>query len=198
VANVPDGGGMPAAAGAELVHIDATAAAISDRPGACRFPRGEGVGVELPQVGVPLEIGKGRMIQQGERVAILSFGARLQECLKAAENLTAKGLRPTIADARFAKPLDHDLIRDLAQDHEVLITIEEGSIGGFGSHVMHFLAEEGLLETGLNCRSIVLADTFIDQDRPAAMYETAKLSAADIEAKVLATLGVASVANRRA
>jgi 1-deoxy-D-xylulose-5-phosphate synthase len=128
----------------------------------------------------------------------LSFGGRLQECLKAAENLAAKGLRPTIADARFAKPLDHDLIRDLAQNHEVLITIEEGSIGGFGSHVMNFLAEEGLLESGLKCRSMVLPDTFIDQGSPAAMYEDAKLSAADIEAKVLSTLGIASVVNRRA
>ncbi len=198
LANLPDFVVMAAADEAELVHMVATAASIDDRPSAFRFPRGEGVGVELPETGVPLEIGKGRMIQQGERVAILSFGARLQECLKAAENLSAKGLRPTVADARFAKPLDHDLIRDLAENHEVLITIEEGSIGGFGSHVMNFLAEEGLLETGLKCRSMVLPDTFIDQDSPAAMYESAKLSAADIEAKVLATLGIASVVNRRA
>ncbi len=198
LANLPDFVVMAAADEAELVHMVATAASIDDRPSAFRFPRGEGVGVELPETGVPLEIGKGRMIQQGERVAILSFGARLQECLKAAENLSAKGLRPTVADARFAKPLDHDLIRDLAENHEVLITIEEGSIGGFGSHVTNFLAEEGLLETGLKCRSMVLPDTFIDQDSPAAMYESAKLSAADIEAKVLATLGIASVVNRRA
>ncbi len=198
LANLPDFVVMAAADEAELVHMVATAVSIDDRPSAFRFPRGEGVGVELPETGVPLEIGKGRMIQKGERVAILSFGARLQECLKAAENLSAKGLHPTIADARFAKPLDHDLIRDLAQNHEVLITIEEGSIGGFGSHVMNFLAEEGLLETGLKCRSMVLPDTFIDQDSPAAMYESAKLSAADIEAKVLATLGIASVVNRRA
>jgi 1-deoxy-D-xylulose-5-phosphate synthase len=198
LANLPDFVVMAAADEAELVHMVATAASIDDRPSAFRFPRGEGVGVELPETGVPLEIGKGRMIQQGERVAILSFGARLQECLKAAENLSAKGLRPTVADARFAKPLDHDLIRDLAKNHEALITIEEGSIGGFGSHVMNFLAEEGLLETGLKCRSMVLPDTFIDQDSPAAMYESAKLSAADIEAKVLATLGIASVVNRRA
>jgi 1-deoxy-D-xylulose-5-phosphate synthase len=198
LANLPDFVVMAAADEAELVHMVATAASIDDRPSAFRFPRGEGVGVELPETGVPLEIGKGRMIQQGERVAILSFGARLQECLKAAENLSAKGLRPTVADARFAKPLDHDLIRDLAENHEVLITTEEGSIGGFGSHVMNFLAEEGLLETGLKCRSMVLPDTFIDQDSPAAMYESAKLSAADIEAKVLATLGIASVVNRRA
>ncbi len=198
LANLPDFVVMAAADEAELVHMVATAASIDDRPSAFRFPRGEGVGVELPETGVPLEIGKGRMIQQGERVAILSFGARLQECLKAAENLSAKGLRPTVADARFAKPLDHDLIRDLAENHEVLITIEEGSIGGFGSHVMNFLAEEALLETGLKCRSMVLPDTFIDQDSPAAMYESAKLSAADIEAKVLATLGIASVVNRRA
>ncbi len=198
LANLPDFVVMAAADEAELVHMVATAVSINDRPSAFRFPRGEGVGVELPETGVPLEIGKGRMIQKGERVAILSFGARLQECLKAAENLSAKGLHPTIADARFAKPLDHDLIRDLAQNHEVLITIEEGSIGGFGSHVMNFLAEEGLLETGLKCRSMVLPDTFIDQDSPAAMYESAKLSAADIEAKVLATLGIASVVNRRA
>jgi 1-deoxy-D-xylulose-5-phosphate synthase len=198
LANLPDFVVMAAADEAELVHMVATAASIDDRPSAFRFPRGEGVGVELPETGVPLEIGKGRMIQKGERVAILSFGARLQECLKAAENLAAKGLRPTIADARFAKPLDHDLIRDLARNHEVLITIEEGSIGGFGSHVMNFLAEEGLLESGLKCRSMVLPDTFIDQGSPAAMYEDAKLSAADIEAKVLSTLGIASVVNRRA
>jgi 1-deoxy-D-xylulose-5-phosphate synthase len=198
LANLPDFVVMAAADEAELVHMVATAASINDRPSAFRFPRGEGVGVELPETGVPLEIGKGRMIQKGERVAILSFGARLQECLKAGESLEAKGLRPTIADARFAKPLDHDLIRDLAQNHEVLITIEEGSIGGFGSHVMNFLAEEGLLESGLKCRSMVLPDTFIDQGSPAAMYEDAKLSAADIEAKVLSTLGIASVVNRRA
>ncbi len=198
LANLPDFVVMAAADEAELVHMVATAVSIDDRPSAFRFPRGEGVGVELPEVGIPLEIGKGRMIQEGERVAILSFGARLQECLKAAESLEAKGLRPTIADARFAKPLDHELIRDLAQNHEVLITIEEGAIGGFGSHVMNFLAEEGLLESGLKCRSMVLPDTFVDQDSPAAMYETAKLSAADIEAKVLATLGIASVVNRRA
>ena len=189
---------MAAADEAELVHMVATAAAIDDRPSAFRFPRGEGVGVNLPETGVPLEIGKGRMIRQGERVAILSFGTRLQDCIQAAENLTARGLKPTIADARFAKPLDHDLIRDLARNHEVLITIEEGAIGGFGSHVMHFLAEEGLLETGLKVRSMVLPDVFIDQDSPAKMYETARLTATDIEAKVLETLGIASVLTRRA
>ncbi len=198
LANLPNFVVMAAADEAELVHMVATAASINDRPCAFRFPRGEGIGVELPERGVPLDIGKGRVIQNGERVAILSFGTRLAECRKAAENLETKGLRPTIADARFAKPLDHTLIRELAQNHEVLITIEEGAIGGFGSHVIQFLAEEGLLETGLKFRSMVLPDIFIDHDSPDEMYKTAGLTAADIEAKILQTLGVASVTTRRA
>jgi 1-deoxy-D-xylulose-5-phosphate synthase len=198
LANLPNMVVMAAADEAELVHMVATAAAIDDRPSAFRFPRGEGIGIDLPETGIPLEIGRGRIIQNGERVAILSFGTRLAECRKAAENLEAKGLRPTIADARFAKPLDHDLIRDLVRDHEVLITIEEGAVGGFGSHVMHFLAEEGLLETGLKFRSMVLPDLFIDQNSPEAMYKAAGLTAADIEAKILNTLGVASVSSWRA
>ncbi len=198
LANLPNFVVMAAADEAELVHMVATAASINDRPCAFRFPRGEGIGVELPEHGVPLDIGKGRVIQNGERVAILSFGTRLAECRKAAENLETKGLRPTIADARFAKPLDHTLIRELAQNHEVLITIEEGAIGGFGSHVIQFLAEEGLLETGLKFRSMVLPDIFIDHDSPDEMYKTAGLTAADIEAKILQTLGVASVTTRRA
>ncbi|WP_112320347.1 1-deoxy-D-xylulose-5-phosphate synthase [Oceanibium sediminis] len=197
LANLPDFVVMAAADEAELVHMVATARAIDDRPSAFRFPRGEGVGVELPENGVPLEIGKGRVIQQGQGVAILSFGARLSECVRAAESLAARGIRPTIADARFAKPLDRELILRLAAEHEALITIEEGAIGGFGSHVAQLLAEEGVFDTGLKFRSMVFPDTFIDQDSPAAMYEVAGMNAADIEAKVLDTLGVTTLAAQR-
>jgi 1-deoxy-D-xylulose-5-phosphate synthase len=150
----------------------------------------------MPARGIPLEIGRGRIITQGTRVALLSFGTRLSEVQKAAESLTAKGLTPTIADARFAKPLDRDLILTLARTHEALITVEEGSIGGFGSHVAQLLAEEGIFDTGLKYRSMVLPDIFIDQASPEAMYRVAGMDAAQIEAKVLQTLGVAVVGKR--
>ena len=196
MANLPGMVVMAAADEAELVHMVATAAAHNDGPIAFRYPRGDGVGVELPSRGVPLEIGKGRMIRQGARVAILSFGTHLAEVVQAAELLALRGLSPTIADARFAKPLDRDLILDLARTHEALITIEEGSIGGFGSHVAHLLAEDGVFDTGLKFRSMVLPDTFIDHASPEAMYRSAGMDAAQIEAKVLQTLGVAVVGKR--
>ena len=196
MANLPGMVVMAAADEAELVNMVATAAAHNDGPIAFRYPRGDGVGVELPSRGVPLEIGKGRMIRQGARVAILSFGTHLAEVVQAAELLALRGLSPTIADARFAKPLDRDLILELARTHEALITIEEGSIGGFGSHVAHLLAEEGVFDTGLKFRSMVLPDTFIDHASPEAMYRSAGMDAAQIEAKVLQTLGVAVVGKR--
>ncbi len=196
MANLPGMVVMAAADEAELVHMVATAAAHNDGPIAFRYPRGDGVGVEMPSRGVPLEIGKGRMIRQGARVAILSFGTHLAEVVQAAELLAARGLPPTVADARFAKPLDRDLILELAHTHEALITIEEGSIGGFGSHVAHLLAEEGVFDTGLKFRSMVLPDTFIDHASPEAMYRAAGMDAAQIEAKVLQTLGVAVVGKR--
>jgi len=180
---------MAAADEAELVHMVATAVAIDDRPSALRYPRGDGVGTDMPEAGVPLEIGKGRILREGSSVALLSFGARLQECLLAAETLAAQGLTTTVADARFAKPLDVDLILRLAREHEVLITIEEGSIGGFGSYVLQTLAEHGGLENGLKVRSMVLPDVFIDQDSPAAMYAKAGLDAKGIVAKVFDALG---------
>lgn len=187
---------MAAADEAELVHMVATAAAHDDGPIAFRFPRGDGTGVTMPERGEPLEIGKGRMIQQGKRVAILSFGTRLSEVMTACEALSARGITPTVADARFAKPLDRDLILQLAADHEALITIEEGAVGGFGSHVAQLLADEGVFDTGLRFRSMVLPDTFIDQSSPEDMYATAGLNAADIEAKVLHVLGVEVLARR--
>ncbi len=180
---------MAAADEAELYHMVRTAAAINDRPCAFRYPRGEGVGVEMPERGEILEIGKGRILQEGSTVALLSFGARAQECLSAAAQLSAFGLSTTVADARFAKPLDEDLIRRLASEHEVLITIEEGAIGGFGSHVLHFLATEALLEKGLKVRSMVLPDRFIDQDGPSAMYQQAGLDADGIVKTVFSALG---------
>jgi 1-deoxy-D-xylulose-5-phosphate synthase len=180
---------MAAADEAELVHMIATAAKIDDRPSAVRYPRGDGVGVEMPEVGVPLEIGKGRIISQGSKVALLSLGTRLAECSKAAAELATFGLSTTVADARFAKPLDVDLILKLAREHEVLLTVEEGSVGGFGSHVLQVLAEHGALENGLKVRSMVLPDVFLDQDSPSAMYATAGLDSAGIVAKVFETLG---------
>jgi len=174
----------------------ATAAAHDEGPIAFRYPRGEGVGVELPERGVALEIGKGRVLREGARVALLSFGTRLAEVLVAAEALAARGLAPTVADARFAKPLDRDLILRLAHEHEALITVEEGAIGGFGSHVAQLLAEEGVFDRGFKFRSMVLPDVFIDQASPAAMYAVAGMSAAQIEAKVLGVLGVAVVGKR--
>jgi 1-deoxy-D-xylulose-5-phosphate synthase len=180
---------MAAADEAELKHMVATAAAIDDRPSAFRYPRGEGVGVELPERGQVLDIGKGRVLREGSAVAILSLGTRLQEAMKAADQLATFGLSTTVADARFAKPLDHDLIRRLAQNHEVLVTVEEGSVGGFGSHVLQFLATSGLLDRGLKVRPMALPDLFIDHDKPEKMYETAGLHAQGIVSTVLATLG---------
>jgi len=180
---------MAAADEAELRHMVATAVAIDDRPSALRYPRGDGVGVELPEFGVPLEIGKGRVVREGTSIALLSLGTRLGECLKAADTLAAHGLSTTVADARFAKPLDTDLILRLARAHEVLVTVEEGSIGGFGSFVMQLLAEHGALDRGLKVRSMVLPDVFIDQDSPATMYAQAGLDAKGIVAKVFEALG---------
>ncbi len=196
LANLPGFVVMAAADEAELVHMVATAVAHDEGPIAFRFPRGDGVGVEMPARGVPLEIGKGRVIREGSRVALLSFGTRLSEVLKAAEALTARGISPTVADARFAKPLDRDLILRLARGHECLITIEEGAIGGFGSHVAQLLAEEGVFDQGLIYRSMVLPDVFIDQASPEAMYAVAGMNAAEIEARVLGALGVAVVGVR--
>ena len=180
---------MAAGDEAELVHMVATAAAIDDRPSALRYPRGEGLGVPLPREGKPLEIGKGRILREGSKVALLSFGARLNECLKAADELKALGLSATVADARFAKPLDVDLVLRLAREHEVLVTIEEGAIGGFGSYVLNTLAEHGMLDRGLKIRSMVLPDVFLEQDTPAAMYARAGLDAKGIVAKVFDALG---------
>jgi 1-deoxy-D-xylulose-5-phosphate synthase len=180
---------MAAADEAELVHMVATARSIDDRPSAFRYPRGEGIGVPLPAIGTPLPLGKGRIMREGTSVAILSFGARLAECLKAAEKLSAYGLSATVADARFAKPLDTDLVRSLAQSHEVLLTIEEGAIGGFGAHVLHFAAWDGLLDRGLKIRTLVLPDRFIDQDTPERMYEIAGLDSKAIVAACLSALG---------
>jgi len=180
---------MAAADEAELVNMVATAVAIDDRPSALRYPRGEGIGIEMPEEGIPLEIGKGRVVREGSTVAILSFGGRLQECLGAAEKLSGYGLSATVADARFAKPLDTDLVTRLARDHEVLITIEEGSVGGFGSYVLQHLAENDLLASGLKVRPMVLPDTFIDQDKPAKMYAEAGLDADAIVRTVFGALG---------
>jgi 1-deoxy-D-xylulose-5-phosphate synthase len=198
LANLPGFVVMAAADEAELVHMVATAAAHDAGPIAFRYPRGDGVGVELPERGLPLEIGKGRMIREGKGVALLSFGTRLQEVEQAADALAAKGILPTIADARFAKPLDRDLILRLARSHEALITVEEGAIGGFGSHVAQLLAEEGVFDSGLRFRSMVLPDIFIDHASLKDMYAVAGLNAADIEAKVLAVLGVAQIGTKRA
>ena len=186
--NLPDIVVMAAADEAELVHMVATARSIDDRPSAFRFPRGEGVGVDLPEKGIVLEIGKGRIVNEGSKVAILSFGARLQEVIKAADLLSRKGINPTIADARFAKPLDEKLIMEVASSHEVLITIEEGSIGGFGSHVMQLLSDRGVFDRGLKFRSMILPDIFIDQDTPEKMYEIAGLDSLSIANKVEETL----------
>jgi 1-deoxy-D-xylulose-5-phosphate synthase len=198
LSNLPGFTVMAAADEAELKHMVATAAAHDAGPIAFRFPRGEGRGVEMPERGEVLEIGKGRIIAKGSRVALLSFGTRLEEVQKAAESLTARGITPTIADARFTKPLDRELILSLAEDHEALITIEEGAVGGFGSHVAQLLAEEGVFDSGLKYRSMVLPDTFIDQASPADMYAEAGMNAEQIEAKVLDTLGVAQIGAQRA
>ncbi len=174
---------------AELVHMVATAVAIDDRPSAIRYPRGEGIGIARPAEGVPLEIGRGRVVREGTGIAILNFGARMKEVLLAGERMAGYGLSPTIADARFAKPLDTDLIRRLARNHEVLITIEEGACGGFGAHVMHFLAHDGLLDGGLKIRPMTLPDRFQDQDTPEKMYAAAGLDADGIVRTALKALG---------
>ena len=188
LSNLPGMVVMAAADEAELVHMVATAAAYDAGPIAFRYPRGDGEGVELPERGTVLEIGKGRPIQAGSRVAILSFGTRLGEVIKAAELLNAQGITPTIADARFAKPLDQALILSLAEDHEAFITVEEGAIGGFGSHVMQLLADHGVFDAGLKFRSMVFPDEFIDQASPTDMYNTAGLNAQHIAEKVMSLL----------
>jgi 1-deoxy-D-xylulose-5-phosphate synthase len=181
---------MAASDEAELVHMVATQVAINDRPSSLRYPRGEGRGIEMPEVGIPLEIGKGRIVRQGSKIALLSFGTRLAECEKAADELAAHGLSTTIADARFMKPLDTELVLKLARDHEILITIEEGSVGGFGSHVAQYLTDQGALDSGLvRFRTMVLPDVFQDHDTPAAMYGRAGLDAKGIVAKVFEALG---------
>jgi 1-deoxy-D-xylulose-5-phosphate synthase len=167
----------------------ATAAAMDDRPSALRYPRGNGFGVELPSVGEILALGKGRIVREGTKVALLSYGPRLEECLKAADDLASRGLSTTVADARFAKPIDEDLVRRLAAEHEVLITIEEGSIGGFATQVMHFMALQGLLDNGLKFRPMCFPDIFIDHESPAKQYELAGLTAADIVRQALSALG---------
>jgi 1-deoxy-D-xylulose-5-phosphate synthase len=180
---------MAAADEAELKHMVRTAAAYDDGPISFRYPRGEGVGIEMPVRGEILEIGKGRVVKEGAKVALLSFGTRLAECLLAAEDLDAAGLSTTVADARFAKPLDHDLIRQLARHHEIVVTIEEGAVGGFGSHVMQFLANDGLLDHGLKVRSLVLPDVWMDQAKPEVMYAKAGLDRAGIVSTVFKALG---------
>ncbi|MGR3199070.1 MAG: 1-deoxy-D-xylulose-5-phosphate synthase, partial [Paracoccus sp. (in: a-proteobacteria)] len=197
LANLPGFVVMAAADEAELVHMVATAAAHDSGPIAFRFPRGEGTGVEMPERGQLLPIGKGRMIAEGKGVAILSFGTRLSEVMTAREALMARGITPTVADARFAKPLDRDLILTLARNHDALITIEEGAVGGFGSHVAQLLAEEGVFDHGLRFRSMVLPDAFVDHDAPRAMYDTSALNAQHIEDKVLSVLGVEQLESRR-
>jgi 1-deoxy-D-xylulose-5-phosphate synthase len=167
----------------------ATAAAIDDRPSAFRYPRGEGTGIALPARGQVLPLGKGRILREGSTVAILSFGARLAEALKAADQLAGFGLSTTVADARFAKPLDEDLVRQLARHHEVLLTVEEGAAGGFGSQVLHTLARDGLLDRGLKVRTLAFPDVFIEHDKPHAMYEKAGLDAPGIVGAVFAAFG---------
>jgi len=180
---------MAAGDEADLVHMVATQAAIDDRPSALRYPRGEGLGVPMPAEGKPLEIGRGRILREGDKVALLCYGARLGECLKAADELAGFGLSTTVADARFAKPLDTDLVLRLAREHEVMISIEEAAIGGFGSYVLQALADNGALDRGIKFRAMVLPDVFIDQDSPNAMYVKAGLDAKGIVAKVFEALG---------
>jgi len=184
LATLPNFVVMAASDEAELVRMINTAVSINDRPSAFRYPRGNGVGVELPDIKEILEIGKGRIVKEGKKVAILNFGARLQECLKATKNLDAKGIFATVVDARFAKPLDEKLIMDLSLNHEALITIEEGSVGGFGSHVMQMLSDRGIFDKGLKMRSMILPDKFIDQDTPEQMYKKAGLDCSSIIEKV--------------
>jgi 1-deoxy-D-xylulose-5-phosphate synthase len=181
---------MAAGDEAELVHMTATAVAYDEGPIAFRYPRGEGVGVDLPEKGKILEIGKGRVLREGTKVALLAYGGRVQEALKAADMLETQGLSTTVADARFAKPLDHDLILQLVRHHEALVTVEEGSRGGFGAFVLHFLADQGVLDAGLKIRTMHLPDVFQDQDKPYAMYDAARLNAAHIVERVRDALGV--------
>ena len=188
LATLPNFVVMAASDEAELVKMINTSVSINDQPSAFRYPRGNGVGIELPSIKEILEIGKGKIIKEGTKVAILNFGARLQECLKASKNLDTKGISTTVVDARFAKPLDKKLIMDLCLNHEVLITVEEGSIGGFGSHVFHMLSERGVFDKGLKIRSMILPDQFIDHDTPEKMYKAAGLDAQSIEQKVVDTL----------
>ena len=186
---------------AELVHMVATAANIDDAPIAFRYPRGEGVGVDMPECAEILAIGKGRILREGTKIALLSYGTRLQDCLDAAEELTAHGLSTTVADARFAKPLDQDLVKRLAAEHQVLLTIEEGSVGGFGSQVAQFLAMAGVFDDGLKFRPMVMPDLFLDQDSPRRQVELAGLADTDIVATAMAALGVeaaSSAAGERA
>ncbi len=187
---------MAAADEAELTHMVATAAAFDEGPIAFRYPRGEGVGVEIPDIGVPLEIGRGRIVREGSRVALLSLGTRLAECLLAAEQLGQRGLSTTVADARFAKPLDEALILRLAREHEILVTVEEGSVGGFGAHVLHLLAHSGALDRGLKVRTLTLPDLYQEHDKPDAMYAAAGLDAAGIVRSVEAALGAATAVRR--
>ena len=180
---------MAAADEAELARMVLTSAEIDDRPSAFRYPRGEGVGAEMPTVLEPLEIGKGRIVREGNAIALLSYGTRLQESLKAADLLAAQGLSCTVADARFAKPLDQQLISRLAREHEVLITVEEGSVGGFGAFTLHYLAESGGLDRGLKIRTMTLPDIFIDQDKPEKMYDLAGLNAHQIASTAIGAIG---------
>ncbi len=179
---------MAASDEAELVRMINTSVNINDKPSAFRYPRGNGIGVNLPSIKEVLEIGKGRVITEGKKAALINFGARLEECKKAAEKLSLKGISCSIVDARFAKPLDEKLIIEIATNHEVIITIEEGSIGGFGSHVMQLLSDRGVFDNGLKFRSMILPDVFIDQDSPEKMYETAGLDCLSIVKKVEETL----------
>lgn len=190
LSNLPGFVVMAAADEAELFHMVATAVAYEKGPIAFRYPRGEGQGAELPERGVPLEIGKGRIVQYGSAIAIISLGTRLGEVLKAAELISARGFKPTIADARFAKPLDRELILALSESHDILVTIEEGAVGGFGSHVMQLLSDEGRFDEGLKFRSMVLPDIFVDQASPEEMYKMAGLDAESIKNKLLHLIGL--------
>jgi len=198
LASLPNMVVMAASDEAELVHMVATAVAIDDRPSAFRYPRGEGLGIALPDVGIPLEIGKGRIMREGSRVALLSLGTRLGECLKAADMLADMGITATVADARFAKPLDEKLIRQLMKHHELVITVEEGAIGGFGSHVLTYAATQGLLDGSSSLLPLYLPDIFIEQNSPQAMYDQAGLNAAQIVARVAEKLNVKPVLVKKA
>ena len=196
MSNLPGMVVMAAADEAELCHMVATAAAYDAGPIAFRYPRGEGEGVELPERGQILEIGKGRIVRKGSGIAFLSFGTRLGEIRKACENLAAKGLNPTVADARFSKPLDREMILSLAKDHEALITVEEGASGGFGAHVMQLLSQEGVFDYGLKFRSMVMPDAFVDQAKPDDMYAEAGLNAKGFETMALSLLGVSALSSK--